>query len=333
MDRQVSSHQKKFTFLHWTSKWPIWSSHAAASWSLLYFFLGLYWLLGGAGYPFGENDAWGEYMGSLLYHLPANGGAAIITFIGGIGVIIAVAMTLTSKKQLLNYVLIGFSWKIAFILLLLIPDVRIVQTIAYVLTLHVQMVDWPVINQIICMIGGIFWGAAAFSYQRRIRNACQNCGRKKGSPDQTHTYQSRKMVAIFAILLPLPYGIIRWLWAVGIPFGVSDETWILISQSFEDKIAEFILGGMHIGGALLTLALIQKWGEVFPKWCLFLSGKRIPVWLVATPATVAAIVITVAGFKTTIQMIFGLVDRSIVINATNWAELGPIFLWLPWGIS
>ncbi|MEJ8642831.1 hypothetical protein WKI68_18450 [Streptomyces sp. MS1.HAVA.3] len=37
----------------WWSGWPHWAPYAAAVWSLLYGAAGLYWALGGGGYPFG----------------------------------------------------------------------------------------------------------------------------------------------------------------------------------------------------------------------------------------------------------------------------------------
>jgi hypothetical protein len=40
----------------WLRNWPAWIGYAAAAWSLAYGLLGLYWVLGGAGFPFGEND-------------------------------------------------------------------------------------------------------------------------------------------------------------------------------------------------------------------------------------------------------------------------------------
>lgn len=36
--------------------WPGWVPYAAAAWSLVYGAMGLYWALGGAGFPFGEGD-------------------------------------------------------------------------------------------------------------------------------------------------------------------------------------------------------------------------------------------------------------------------------------
>jgi len=35
-------------------RWPGWIGYAAAAWSLIYGALGLYWALGGAGFPFGR---------------------------------------------------------------------------------------------------------------------------------------------------------------------------------------------------------------------------------------------------------------------------------------
>ncbi|WP_256859943.1 hypothetical protein [Bacillus cereus] len=42
-----------------------------------------------------------------------------------------------------------------------IPDVRVLQNFAYSFMLHFQLIDWPVINQLLCMVGGLLWGATA----------------------------------------------------------------------------------------------------------------------------------------------------------------------------
>jgi hypothetical protein len=39
--------------LRWWQRWPEWVGYAAAAWSLAYGLLGLWWALGGAGFPFG----------------------------------------------------------------------------------------------------------------------------------------------------------------------------------------------------------------------------------------------------------------------------------------
>ncbi|MEJ9233415.1 hypothetical protein LAV79_29475 [Peribacillus butanolivorans] len=53
------------THFSWLSRWPQWTGYAAALWSLIYGLLGLYWLLGGNGFPYGKNDPRAEMMGSF----------------------------------------------------------------------------------------------------------------------------------------------------------------------------------------------------------------------------------------------------------------------------
>jgi hypothetical protein len=55
------------------------------------------------------------------------------------------------------------------------------------------------------------------------------------------------------------------------------------------------LATVAVGGAILTLGLVQRWGEVFPRWIPFLSGKRVPIWLAVIPASLVAVIVTNAG--------------------------------------
>ncbi len=54
-------------------------------------------------------------------------------------------------------------------LVIIIPDVRIVQNFAYMFTLYFGLNDWPVVNQVLCIIGGFIWGASAMTFYRRKR--------------------------------------------------------------------------------------------------------------------------------------------------------------------
>lgn len=96
-------------------------------------------------------------------------------------------------------------------------------------------------------------------------------------------------------------------------------------------ITEAILGRLCIGGGILTLGLIQRWGEIFPRWCLFLAGKQIPIWIVVAPATLISAIITLTGLKFSPQIISMMINGTITIE--NWGKLVPFLSWLPWGIS
>jgi hypothetical protein len=104
-----------------------------------------------------------------------------------------------------------------------------------------------------------------------------------------------------------------------------------MAGSKEIIITEAILGGLCIVGGILTLGLIQKWGVIFPRWCLFLAGKQIPIWFVMVPATMMSAIITITALKLSPQIISMMINGSI--TSENWGHFVPFLSWLPWGIS
>jgi hypothetical protein len=69
----------------WWQRWPEWVGYAAATWSLIYGVLGLWWALGGAGFPFGsESDP--DAALSVLEGVRAETGAPVIAALGLAGV-------------------------------------------------------------------------------------------------------------------------------------------------------------------------------------------------------------------------------------------------------
>jgi hypothetical protein len=67
--------------LRWWRRWPGWVGYVAAAWSLACGLLGLYWTLGGAGFPLGsENDS--DAALSILGGVRAGFGAPVIVALG-----------------------------------------------------------------------------------------------------------------------------------------------------------------------------------------------------------------------------------------------------------
>ena len=48
-------------------------------------------------------------------------------------------------------------------------------------------------------------------------------------------------------------------------------------------------------GLLLMLGLVQRWGEVFPRWMIGLAGRRVPMALAVVPASLASVLLVVGG--------------------------------------
>ncbi|MGM7721521.1 hypothetical protein [Metabacillus sp. Hm71] len=321
------NHSTHFSLL---SRWPQWTGYAAALWSLIYGLLGLFWLLGGKGFPFGKNDPKAEMMGSFLSNFNVEFGGPVIAIAGLVGTVAALAMVMTWGRRFPRTLLLSFAWIMSVTLIFLVPDSRIAQNFAYLFLLHFDLLDWRVVNQVYCIVGGFIWGASAIAYFRLTRDTCGNCGRNDADEGSSAKAAAKwgKWFTYLAVITAFPYGIVRWAWALGIPLGTNDLSMV---GNEDNLIAEAILGGLCIGGGILTLGLIQKWGVIFPRWCLFLAGKQIPIWFVMVPAILMSAIITITGLKLTPQILFMIMNGSITHE--NWGQFVPFLFWLPWGIS
>ncbi|MGP4030182.1 hypothetical protein [Actinomadura sp. 3N407] len=270
----------------------VWVCYAALSWSLFYGLLGLYWALGGAGFPFGVGDRNAQADGgSLLVGVTAQAGGAMIAVAGFAGVVVSFAMTRPIRGRLPSRTFLLFAWSVSAGLLLAIPDLRLLQNFAYLFVFYTGKIDWPVLNQVWCVVGGALWVMAALSFQRRVRGACQRCGRNEKSSRDWFIVWGRRAAYISAIAA-LPYPAYRLVGAAGIPLGFTDP-------AGEDPTTLALMMAMlallGIGGAVLTLGLVHRWGEVFSRWIPFLSGRRVPILLAVVPGFWAAVILTVAG--------------------------------------
>ncbi len=95
-----------------------------------------------------------------------------------------------------------------------------------------------------------------------------------------------------AVAVPLGYATTRYAWALGVPLGVSQE---LLDSLGSRVYLGAGLATLAVGGAVLTLGLVQRWGEVFPRWIPVLRGHRVPVPLAVVPAGIVSVVVASAG--------------------------------------
>ena len=99
------------------------------------------------------------------------------------------------------------------------------------------------------------------------------------------------------------------------------------------------LGNFILVGAVLMLGLVQRWGEVFPRWMIGLAGRRVPIALAVVPASLASVLLIVGG----IGIWFG--SPQMVANAAAAGsegagligeivfQLGPTLLFPVWGVA
>ncbi|HSK18464.1 MAG TPA: hypothetical protein VK912_04950 [Longimicrobiales bacterium] len=203
----------------------------------------------------------------------------------------------------------AFAWTLAAVLMLVVPDGRAIAVAAYAPMFLLgapfdwppgsfwQEVTWPIWNQYLCVLGGALWASTALGYSRRAAGRCVRCGRDPlASEACTRTIAlrlGRQAVAV-AMIAPLPYAATRLAWAFGIPVGMPADVLTAIRESGSAFPAAG-LAAVAMVGALLTLGLVQPWGEAFPAWVPRLGGRRLPPAIAVVPAGIVAVLVFGAG--------------------------------------
>lgn len=315
-------------------RWPHWIGYIAVVWSLLYGGMHLYWLFGGTGYPFQIEKSADHLFSAMITYLPTKVGGVLFVILCLLGVCFGLIMLKHKKLPFPRWLLIGYSWGFAFSLILFIPDISLIASIAYAFLFKFAF-NWQMVNQIICIIGALLWMFTVIAYQRKTRNACEYCGRTEDG-ETFILVRKAQLITYIAALAPIPYAITRFAWAMNIPLGVDTnfpEEFSRINSAA--RLTEWVFGFLCVGGSILTLGLIQKWGEVFPRWFPLIGGKRVPISLAVIPAFIVALPVTTAGFIFTFEFLsltLHFTTTDSIILEQLWGAVGPMVFWIPWGV-
>lgn len=98
-------------------------------------------------------------------------------------------------------------------------------------------------------------------------------------------------------LILLPSTLWRFALGAGIPVGFTGQ----LAQDFAAPgwiITPYVIALSLVaeGFALLTLGLVQPWGEILPRWLPILGGRTIPVLVAVVPAAFGAAAVTLLSF-------------------------------------
>ncbi|WP_435737551.1 hypothetical protein V5D56_02825 [Cellulosimicrobium sp. PMB13] len=191
-----------------------------------------------------------------------------------------------------------------------------------------------VLLQLAVLLGAGLLAASTTRFARRAVGACESCGRRHDGADPAWTTPASaarwgRAAALVAAAAPLFYAVTRIAWVLGIPLGFSPDDVAALAGD-DGWIAALGLGAFALVGAVLTLGLFQRWGEVFPRWMLGLAGRRVPVNLAVIPATIVAVAVLPAGLS---LVALGLGDEKLAITADSWGAVGPTLLWPLWSVA
>jgi hypothetical protein len=321
------------------------------AWSLIYAALGVYWAVSGAGFPFAPATT-PDPLSPLVGRF-GPGVAWIVVVMAGIPAAVLGAVMLRGVR-VLRRLWIAAGAVLAGVLLLCMADLTLLETLGYIpFTLFrfltggdtsfylKYLAQSTAAHQLFCLMGGFLWLAATVSYARLSGGACLYCGRRDGpqgwqSPDRAARWG--RIAVVVAMVAPVFYAFVRYAWALGFPLGMSVEYWRQ-GQAKGLWTAGLFLATFSLVGAVLMLGLVQRWGEVFPRWMIGLAGRRVPIALAVVPATLVSMVVFVGGLAIWSglgQMAAALAFTGVHGSALIWSTIfqaGPTLLFPVWGVA
>ncbi len=327
--------------------------YAAVAWSLVYAALGVYWVVSGRGFPYTAKTV-SNAMGPMIGRF-GPGVAWIVVMMAGIpAAAVGAAMLRGGRSRALRYLFIAAGATLAAVLLLLMTDLNLLVLLGYIpyavfgrFTAEKcqeyleAWTQWATIHQLLCLIGGFLWLAATVCYGRLSGGACLYCGRRDGPEGRRGPNQAARWgrIAVYvAMVAPVFYALTRYAWALGFPLGMSEEH-LRRGQESGTWISGLFLANFGLVGAVLMLGLVQRWGEVFPRWLIGLAGRRVPIALAVVPASLVSVLLVVGGI-----VIWSGLAQMVARLATGGAEgigitgaitfvVGPILLFPVWGVA
>ena len=346
--------ERNFNRVGGVRDWQRWAPYAAVVWSLVYAALGGYWAAGGLGFPYTPetvSDALGPLVGRF-----GPGVAWIVVISAGIPALaVGVAMLRGVRSRALRPFLIAAGTLLAGVLLLLMTGLDLLVKLGYipytVLSLFngakfgqgylASLTQWTTIHQLLCLIGGFLWLTATVVYTRRSGDACLYCGRRNSSEGwNSHDNAARwGRIAIYvSMVAPVFYAFTRYAWALGFPLGMSEE-YLRRGQESGTWISGLFLATFGLVGVILTFGLVQRWGEVFPRWMIGLAGRRVPIALAVIPAALVSVLLVVGGIG-----IWAMLPQMAAALAAGGSEgigligeitfqVGPTLLFPVWGVA
>ncbi len=296
----------------WVRDWQHWAPYAAVAWSLTYAALGVYGVVSGRGFLY-ITETVSEQLGPLVGRFGLRLAWTVVLMAGIPAAAVGAVMLCGVRSRVLRPLLMTAGALLAGVLLLFMTGLNLLIKLGYIpyavvslftgakfgRTYMESLTQWSTIHQFLCLIGGFLWLAATVCFGRRSGVACLYCGRREDPEGWQRPNQAARWgrIAVYlAMVAPVFYAFTRYAWALGFPLGMSEE-FLRRGQERGIWIAGLFLANFGLVGAILMLGLVQRWGEVFPRWMIGLAGRRVPIAMAVVPASLVSVLLVVGGFS------------------------------------
>lgn len=135
----------------------------------------------------------------------------------------------------------------------------------------------------------------------------------------------------------LGYTVPHLLWGLGVPFGVAAGSRAELAALAGSATYWVLLVAGPVAGAVLTLGLAARWGQVVPRRVPWVGGRRVPRPVAVVPPVVVGLLVGQYGAMMTTCLAFG-VTRTCApgggadVLDGSWAFAGTYPVFLLWGV-
>lgn len=279
----------------WSRRWPAWAPYAAAVWGVSFAAVQVAWALSGATVPWSPHAAYAPSVQLALAALAVVAAAACLattrTLAGRGRAAVAAALILTVPVFALGMA----SLPAYFVTLASFSGVESATGLAH---------------DLLSGVGAALLVLVALSYRRRLRGRCPRCGQDHSGafdgplahPGPSRAPRRTRVLVHLLMCGILPWAGVKVIWTLGgDALGVTARAW-REANAGESRFAKALASvGIDVtvlaalAAVFLLLGLLHPWGQVFPRWTLFLSGRRVPRLLPLLPAWSSSVGLSAYG--------------------------------------
>lgn len=202
----------------------------------------------------------------------------------------------------------------------------IVMTISWLVVPDFFMPDWPSgAARGLSLVTALLSFRATVRYRRCVRGECVRCGQSPSTPP----IRQRLWLGYAAFLLGLPYPILKTHWALGGTIGLDYP-----NPARDGFTSGWLVVPAALVGLVLSLALVHRWGRIWPRWVPGLAGKPTPRGLLLFGGWFGTGLLLTMGFPGIAEILQSLEGRPTppVEGMHEWPSTLFYASWFLWGL-
>jgi hypothetical protein len=188
------------------------------------------------------------------------------------------------------------------------------------------MIDWPMsATRMFALVAAALLFRAIVHDRRCARGECLRCGQGPS----TAPIRQKRWLGCAGFLFGLPYPLLKTHWAMGGTIGLDYP-----DPARDGFSSGWLVVPAALIGLVLSLALVHRWGRIWPDWAPFLAGKRTPRGLLLFGGWFGSALLLTMGIVGTMQDIALFSGGPVASSGGMHAWPSTVFYasWLLWGL-